>query len=118
MEQLIIKENIDVCAMQEIELSVNFDHNLLSFPGYALESESNNVKSRVGLYINSKLNYIRRPNLEGINSHVVVIDLTGTNELRIINVYRSFNPTNGMNPKELFSYQLNLIKIANIQTIV
>ena len=112
IEQLIIEKNIDVCAMQEIELSVNFNHNLLSFPGYALESESNNVKSRVGLYINSKLNYIRRPNLEGINSHVVVIDLTETNELRIINVYRSFNPTNGMNPKEFFIYQLNLIKSA------
>ena len=52
-------------------------------------------------------------NLEGHNSHMVIIDLENEAECkkRIINIYRSFNP-NGETAKELFTRQLNLISQA------
>ena len=37
--------------MQETELNKNLDHNLLSFPGFAIETENNTLKSRVGLFV-------------------------------------------------------------------
>ena len=112
VEQIIKQENIDVCALQETEINENFDHTLLSFPGFAFESEINSIKSRVGIYINNNINYIRRYELEGLNSHIVIVDLAGIKELRIITVYRCFNPQNNMSAKEFFVYQLNVIKSA------
>jgi hypothetical protein len=46
-EQIIKQENIDVCALQETEINENFDHTLLSFPGFVFESEINSIRSRV-----------------------------------------------------------------------
>ena len=54
--------------MQETEVDVKFDLNLLGIPGYVLELESNNIKSRVGFYIRDNFKYIRRHDLEGQNS--------------------------------------------------
>ena len=63
--------------MQEKEINKNLDHNLLSFPGYVIKTENNSVNSRVALYISNKIDYIRRADLESIDSNMVVIDLVG-----------------------------------------
>jgi exonuclease III len=112
VEQIIKQENIDVCALQETEINENFDHTMLSFPGFAFESETNSIKSRVRIYIHNGINFNRRCELEGQNSHIVIVDLVGIKELRIFNVYRCFNPQNNMSAKELFVYKLNVIKSA------
>ena len=46
--------------------------------------ENNSVKSRVGFYISKDINYVRRTDLEGLNSHVIIIDITGESKLRVI----------------------------------
>ena len=50
VKETILSENIDILCMQEAEISFNLDHNLLSFPGYLIETESNSQSSRVAFY--------------------------------------------------------------------
>ena len=51
--------------------------------------------------------------LEGNDSHIVIIDTEGINNVkRIINVYRSFNPQSNVYARTKFVYQLQLIKNA------
>ena len=117
IKQIIIENKIDIMCLQETEIENNFDHNLLSFPGYNYESELNDIKSRVGTYVRKGLDYVRRTDLEGTNSHLVVIDLK-TNK-RIINLYRSFNPPNNLSPRTFFNKQLSLLRLAiNKNTIL
>ena len=113
VKQMIINEHIDLLLMQETEVDISLDPDLLSFPGYNYESECvKNVKARVGCYVKSNLNYIRRTDLEGTNLHLLVIDIKSEHDLRIINIYRSFNPLVMTNARELFKTQLSLIKQA------
>ena len=37
VKEIIINEKIDILCLQETELRINFDHNLLSFPGVNYE---------------------------------------------------------------------------------
>ena len=105
-----IKENkIDICCLQETELESAYQNDLLSFPGFAIEVEQNDVKKRVGVYIKSTISYRRRIDLEGRNSHLIVLDLCGSPELRIISIYRSFRPQENITAREKFEYQLTLI---------
>ena len=68
VSQLIKDEKIDICCLQEIDLKPNIDKNLLSFGGYSLEIESNDVKARAGIYVKNGIEYIRRNELEGLNN--------------------------------------------------
>ena len=38
-KETILYENIDILCMQGTEINKNFDHNLLSFPNYSIETE-------------------------------------------------------------------------------
>ena len=78
--------------MQETEIKINLNHDLLSFPSYVIETENNSEISREAVYISARLQYLRRVDLEGQDSNLVIIDLIGHQGLRIINVYRSFTP--------------------------
>ena len=40
---IINDEKIDVLCLQETEIEINVDRNLMSFPGYLYESESNSI---------------------------------------------------------------------------
>jgi hypothetical protein len=93
-------------------MEINFDHNLMSFSGFFYESEKNNIRSRVGCYVNADLSYIRRPDLGGLNSHLVILDIMGPTTLRIINIYRCFKPKNNISEMEFFKYQVDLIHSA------
>ena len=58
------------------------------------------------------INYTRRQDLEMNNYHIVIIDVNLNVKIRIINVYRSFRPPNGMTPDVFFVKQLGIIKSA------
>ena len=98
--------------MQETELLPDYPTHLLTFPGYELEVEQNVVKRRVAIYINSKINYIPRKDLEGTDNNMIIVDIKGTKPVRIINIYRSFNPQNGVSQRTKFQLQLSLISNA------
>ena len=112
VKKLILDNEIDILCLQETELDVNLDHGLMSFKNYNYESEINDTRSRVGTLISSGLDYIRRRDLEGINNHLIVIDVRSSKSFRLINVYRPFNPRNNVHPRVFFENQLKIIKTA------
>ncbi len=112
VKKLILDNEIDILCLQETELDVNLDHDLMSFKNYNYESEINDIRSRVGTFINFGLDYIRRRDLEGVNNHVVIIDVRSSKSFRLINVYRPFNPRNNVHPRVFFENQLKIIKTA------
>jgi exonuclease III len=112
VKQSIIAQEIDVCCMQETEVKDDFPIEQLTFPGYVIELETNDVKSRVGIYINNRVKFTRRKDLEGTNSNLIIIDISETKPVRLINIYRSFKPQENITPREKFKYQLSLIKKA------
>ncbi len=64
------------------------------------------------------MNYVRKFDLEIIDAHVIILDILGNKNLRIINIYRSFNPANNYSPRELFKIQLNLIRRAYTENCI
>ena len=75
MKELLLKNKIDILAVQEIEVEADFNYDLLSIPGYSFEVRNNSVKCRVGIYIRNSVKYMRCVNLEALNNHLVVIDV-------------------------------------------
>ena len=61
--------------MQETEVDANLNENLLQIPGYYLELEQNEIKKRVGIYIKRGITYKRLNELEGMNNHLVIIEI-------------------------------------------
>ena len=101
--------------MQETEINTNLDHNLLSFPGYSIEVEQNTQNARVAFYISNSITYIRRRDLEGQDSNIIIIDLMGVTKWRLINIYRSFSPQHNLSQRDKFLYQL--IVYANLPRV-
>ena len=108
----IIEERIDICSIQECEIEPNYPENLLTFKNYKIEVETNTKKSRCCVYINNRISYRRLTNLEGINNHIIIIDLDLKRKYRLINIYRSFASQEGISPTEKFNNQINLINAA------
>ena len=113
VKNILYGNEIDVLLIQETEIEKDFDCVLLNIPGYKLELEVNDTKSRVGTYIKNSIKYERCTELEGVNKHLVIVDVLNGKKpkKRIINIYRSFNPQ-GTSQREHFSCQLDLIKLA------
>ena len=80
----------------ETEINKNFDHNLLSFLGFTIETENNTSVSRVAFYISNVVEHIRRTDLEDDDLNLIIIDLMGSVRRRIINVYRSYSPQHNL----------------------
>ena len=110
-EELKQKE-IDICLLQEVEIKKDYDKELLSSRHYKIEVENNDIKARSAIIIKDNIEYKRRQDLEEINMGIVVIDLLGPNNYCIVNIYRSFNPANGITPLRFFESQLAIIKRA------
>ena len=104
--------NVKICCLQETEIDVNFPEAELSCKNFNLELEENSSKRRVGIYLNTTINYVRRKDLELPDHHIVVIDIITDKKFRIINLYRSFRPQGGLSPDELFKSQLGVLKNA------
>ena len=98
--------------MQETEVTSNINMKELETSNYSLELETNTEKSRVGFYISKKLNYVRREDLEGINSNVIIIDVIGSINLRLINVYRTFSTNAGESQQTKFKSQMSIVRKA------
>ena len=112
VKNLLNSEKLDVLCLQETELINNLDHNLMSMNGYVYESEINCKLSRVGVYLKAGINYVRQFDLEGRDLHLVIIDIKANKNIRIINIYRSFNPQNGQHPRTFFYSQLERLREA------
>ena len=114
VKNYLYSEEIDILAVQETEIEKDFNCDLLSIKGYKYEYEENLFKKRVGFYIKNCIKYERKRELEGTDSHLIVIDVDNAkhDKKRIINLYRSFNPILET-AKDLFLKQLNLIKTAS-----
>ena len=99
--------------MQEVEIEKDFDCKIIKIPGYVLELEDNQDKKRVCVYIKENLKFLRRTDLEVVNTHVMVIDIECRSGItkRLINLYRSFNPI-GHSAKNFFIKQVDLISQA------
>ena len=114
--EILKNDNVSICCLQEVEVQINFPEKVLSCGGYNLELEQNTSKKCAGIYLKQDLNYTRRTDLEKENFHVVVIDVVLNVKIRIINVYRSFRPPNGMTPDAFFVEQLGIMKRALCST--
>ena len=106
--------------MQETEIIDDLNPDELRITNYSLELERNSVKARVGFYVSRSVNYVRRQDLEGVDSNLIIIDIEGTVNTRLINVYRSFAPQNGVSEREKFMYQVSLINtaVSNVSCIL
>ena len=51
-------------------------------------------------HVSKTFGYVRRLVLEGSDSNLIIIDLEGAMNTRLINVYRSFLPQNGVSQRE------------------
>ena len=101
---------IDICAIQEVEILKDYPENLLTEKNYIIEIELFTVKARTAFIIKCDTNYQRRVDLEQADTSVIIIDVNLGHNYRIINVYRSFNPPNGQSQTEAFKNQLQIIK--------
>ena len=110
VKRLIIENNIDILCVQESEIIKGYPTELLTFKGYNYENETNDLKSRCGVYVSNRISYTRRQDLEIKNMHVIILDVNDTKKHRIINIYRSFNPQSTSSQKQFFEAQLLLIQ--------
>ena len=109
---MLEEHEIDILSMQETEINNNLNHDELRIANYSLELEKNSLKSRVGFYITKSVSYVRRYNLEGTDSNMIIIDVEGTLNTRLINVYRSFAPQNGISQREKFKYHIKKLLLS------
>ena len=61
------------------------------------------------MLVNTRIDYVRRKDLEGSNNGLLIIDFKTIKNYRLINLYRVFNPTNGRTQQLNFTTQLNII---------
>ena len=118
IKRTVQEMDIDICCMQEVDIPNDFPNELMSFQNYQIEVENNNRKARVAILLKSTVKYVRRANLEGSNSNLLVIDILHGSTTRIINLYRSFAPQDNIGQREKFRYQLELIKNAMTQNTI
>ena len=69
----------------------------------------NDTKRRVGVYVRNTIVYKRRNDLETKNLHTIIIDVATEKPMRIIAIYRTFNPQDLTTPRENFGRQLQNI---------
>ena len=105
------KFNIKICALQEVEINNDYNHELLSSKDYKIETEKASTKARNSTLMHNSI-YERKSELKGEDNFIVIVDVNMSTKLRVINVYRSFNPPNNQNPKDAFERQLSTINNA------
>ena len=109
------KNEIKICALQEVEIKIDFNEHLLSSIDYKIEVEIASNKARVATVIHNSITYVRRKELEKEDLSIIIIDVNMSEKYSLVNLYRSFNPPNGKSPKIAFDEQLILISnIVNI----
>ncbi len=69
-------------------------------------------------YIKNSISYKRRVDLEGENHHIIILDVESSPPVRILTIYRTFNPQCGCTPRENFREQLNTISNATTTSTI
>ena len=92
IKRLLNENEIDVLNLQETEIPGEMNTKILDIPDYTLEVEKSLSKRRVATYVSKKVKYKRRFDLEIEGGHMVVIDILGPPQTRIVNLYRPFHP--------------------------
>jgi hypothetical protein len=72
----------------------------------------------VAIYIKNSISYKRRVDLEKENVHIIISDVESSPPVRIITIYKTFNPQCGCTPRENFRKQLNNISNATITSTI
>ena len=75
VEEILIKEDIDVLCLQETELEKGLDMTVLNIKGYDLETDSAADTIRTSVYIKSTLNYERIQN-QHLNQNLIILKIT------------------------------------------
>jgi hypothetical protein len=83
VKKIVIENKIYLQCMHKTKIEINFDSNLKTFTGFICESEINDSRFRVGTYVNSSLDYVRRWDLENVNSHIVIVDVKASPHIHI-----------------------------------
>ena len=107
--QTLNNESIDICLLQEVEISKNFSPDLLTNRNYKIEIEKNTNKARCAIAIKDNIKYTRRSDLEEDDLGIVIIDINDSKSVRLINLYRQFTPPNNLTQIEHFTLQLQCI---------
>ena len=115
---LLHENEIDLLTLQETELSPELQLENLQIKGYTIEVENNNKKRRVAIYVKNSITYKRRLDLERENLHVIILDVEVSPPVRIITIYRTFNPQSGNTPRDNFREQLNIINNATTASTI
>ena len=112
-KDLVINElrrrDISICCLQEVEIKKNFPIETLNTKDYKIEVEENSSKARTAIYIKTDIEYSRQKTIEEPELNIIVVDVNLTVKVRLINIYRVFNPTNGMSQNEFFLNQLRIV---------
>ena len=72
----------------------------------------------LSIYAKNGISYIRRVDLEGINSHLVIINVEAEADIRMTNLYRCVSPQDGSTARQHFQTQLDLIKRSWVPNII
>ena len=80
------ENNIDICALQEVEIDKNSSQSLMGDRDYEIEIEKSTGKARNAIAIKNNIQYIRRDDLEKEDSSIVVIDINVKPIIRLITI--------------------------------
>jgi exonuclease III len=75
VEEIILKNKIDILCLQEVELSHEDDLSLVEISGYTMEIEKCSGKRRSMIYICNTIQYERHHAKEQENSHIILISI-------------------------------------------
>ena len=118
-KDLVINElrrlNISICCLQEVELIHNYPIDSLATKDYKIEVENNTIKARTAIYIKDNIVYTRMNTIEEQGLGIIIVDINLEKKFRIINLYRVFNPVNGMTQREFFTNQMRVVRNAFVQ---
>ena len=64
----------------------------------------------INMFINKKVSYKRRKDIEPLNGHILIIDIMQSPIIRLITLYRSFRPPDNVSPIDFFKSQLGVIE--------
>lgn len=104
--KLLEIENIDVCCLQETELTIN-QVQFMQIHNYVLLTEISSKTIRTAIYIKKSVKFTRRSDLEKEDRHIMVVDLE---DFRLISLYRAFKNNLQEGAKTFFEEQLKLVE--------
>ena len=109
VRSILHEHKLDVLTLQETEINQETDIANLNIKGYTIEVESNEKKMRIATYIRNDLPYKRRHDLEEKNVHLMIIDVESNPVIRLIPIYRTFQPQDGTTSRDHLNKQLKII---------